>query len=591
MMSHPNSSAYLEGYCQGINAYAKKHPEKVLHKAIFPITPKEVLFTYPVKIAQFIGMDREVRRVLNGTYDKQTKDFSFESSMKGSNAFAFSKKLSKDGRTYLIANPHVELEGLESFYEIHVVSEEGLNFHGAMFPGSVAPQIGTNPNLGWTHTNNYYDHTDVYFLKSHPTEPLKYEYDGQWLNLEEKKLKLKVKLKAIPFPISVTRKVYWSKYGPTLKSKDGKFYAIRMAPIFTIKTPEQWFKMIQAQNLEEFEKALEWNGLPYFNITYADKEDNIFYLFNGLFPQRQPGYNWLRVLPGNTSKTLWTDYVPLSERPRIKNPDCGYVYNVNHTPFKCTCKAEWLDRLNYDTLVAYDKLADDNLRSWRFREIYKDGTKVNMDELKAIKYDEGYPEGAYVRLLRKLQGAKSSKNQDLIDLIKGWDYQFDGDLIAPTIAYLYIRWFQRNDPVSLRNIDQLENPDKLLPGFDYVRTHLIKHFGKIEVPFKDFYRFKRGNKELPIYGGPGVLAARWGRVNDDNGKFYASGGDDFMMFIQYDQNGVVAMESVVPFGSSTDPSSPHYTDQMEMYTQQKAKKLTFDKEEIMEKAERIYQPN
>ena len=202
----PEFIKYLDGFCQGINAYAAKYPKKVLNKNIFPVNPKDILITYPAKIAQFIGMDREVRRVLYGTYDKRTKDYTFES--KGSNAFAFQRKMTKDGRTYLISNPHVEMEGQEAFYEIHVVSEEGLNFHGAMFPGSVAPQVGTNPNLGWSHTNNYYDHTDVYLLKMHPTEPLKYEFDGQWLDLEEEKLPLKVKLKALPFPIGVKRKVY-----------------------------------------------------------------------------------------------------------------------------------------------------------------------------------------------------------------------------------------------------------------------------------------------------------------------------------------------------------------------------------------------
>ena len=63
------------------------------------------------------------------------------------------------------------------------------------FPGSVSPQIGTNPHLGWTHTNNYYDHTDVYLLKMHPTDPLKYEFDGEWLELEKEDVKLTVKLK------------------------------------------------------------------------------------------------------------------------------------------------------------------------------------------------------------------------------------------------------------------------------------------------------------------------------------------------------------------------------------------------------------
>lgn len=584
----PEFLRYLKGYCAGMNAFAAKHPKKVLHKAIFPITPKEVLITYPTKIAQFIGMDSEVRRVLNGTYDKRTKDYTFAS--KGSNAFAFSRDMTKDGRTYLISNPHVELEGLESFYEIHVVSEEGLNFHGAMFPGSVGPQVGTNPNLGWSHTNNYYDHTDVYLLKMHPTEPLKYEFDGQWLDLEEKTLKLKVKLKAVPFPLSVKRKVYWSKYGPTLKSQGDKFFAIRMAPILTIKAPEQWLRMNLAQNFEEFQEALAWNGLPYFNITYADRDDNVFYVFNGLFPERKPGYDWLKVLPGNTSKTLWESYVPFSERPQIKNPDCGYVYNVNHNPFKCTCEASWLERSNYDTLVGYDKILDDNLRSWRFREIYQDGTKLSMEELRKIKYDAGLPDGAYKKVVQALSALNSPKHEKLLVQLKSWNFENDLEETAPTIAYVFLNWFRNERPFPVSKVDEPGNTQKLLPGLDYVYDHLTKHFGKLDVPFKDFYRFKRGNKEIPIYGGAGALAARWGGISNQNGKFYARGGDQFMMFVEYDQNGVVEFESIVPFGTSSDPTSKHYDDQMEMYAQKQSKPLTFDKQKIMDDAERVYSP-
>ena len=164
-----------------------------------------------------------------------------------------------------------------------------MNFHGAMFPGSVSPQIGTNPNLGWTHTNNYYDHTDVFLLKMHPTEELKYEFDGKWETLEKEDTKLTVKLKAIPFPLKVKRATYWSKYGRVVESEGGKFFAVRIPQIFAIKAPEQWYRMNKASNFEEFQEALKWDGLPYFNITYADKDDNIMYLFNGHFPQAESG--------------------------------------------------------------------------------------------------------------------------------------------------------------------------------------------------------------------------------------------------------------------------------------------------------------
>ncbi len=583
---------YLQGFCQGMNAYAEAHPKEVLNKKAFPVTPEEILMTYPLKIAEFMGLGRTVSGVLGGnTYDRFADSVRWEG--KGSNSFAVSKRLSTDGKTYLICNPHVAISGPEAFYEVHVVSEEGLNFHGAMFPGSVSPQIGTNPHLGWTHTNNYYDHTDVYLLKMHPTESLKYEFDGEWLDLEKEEVKLTVKLKGLPFPIKVKRPAYWSKYGPVLESDGGNFFAVRMPTIFSIKAPEQWFRMNKAQNLKEFEKALEWDGLPYFNITYADKDDNIMYYFNGHFPKRNPGYDWDNVLPGNTSKTLWESYIPLNERPKILNPDCGYVYNANHNPFKCTCKESWLNPEDYDQQVGYTRVIDDLPRSRRWREAYTDGTPLSMDQLKALKYDVTLPkEDPYSHTFRQAALLSTEKYPDLKPLIlelREWNREASPEQVAPTIAYLFYTSMSRQR-FNWERQGGKASEEMLVKALTFARNHLITHFGFTNVQMKDFFRFKRGNKELPIYGYQGTLAARWGRLSEENGKFYAGGGDNFMMFVQYDKNGVVELESIVPFGNSNNPDSPHYHDQMELYSQKGMKRLTFNKEEILKNAERKYVP-
>ncbi len=580
---------YLEGYCQGINAYSQAHRKEVLHKKLFPVTPKDILLSYPSKIAEFMGLGNTVSGILSGRgYDKAANEVTF--SQKGSNAFAFSRNMTTDGRTYLIGNPHVEISGPEAFYEVHVSSEEGLNFHGAMFPGSVSPQIGTNPHLGWSHTNNYYDHTDVFLLKMHPTQPNLYEFDGEWIPLDVHEIKLSVKLKWLPFPLTVKRTAYWSKYGPTLQSPDGNYLAMRMATLFNIRAPEQWYRMNRASHFEEFKQALEWEGLPYFNITYADKDDNIFYIFNGLFPQRAEGYNWDKVVPGNSSETLWTSYIPLKERPQIQNPTCGYVYNVNHSPFKCTCKTRWLDQDDYDPLVNYNRIIDDLPRSLRFRELYREGDTISMSRLKQIKYDATFPQDHYATpIIRQFQNYDSDTYEELLAPLKDWNMEVSLDQVAPTIAYLLFESLFSQDINLEKEAGNI--PDEYIEqALSFTYYHLRKYFGKLDVPFREFSRFKRGDKELPIYGFWNKLAARWGDINEENGKFYAKGGDNFMMFVQYDTEGVVEFETIVPFGNSSKPDSPHFTDQMELYSNQGTKKMTLDKEEIMKNAERIYHP-
>ena len=46
----------------------------------------------------------------------------------------------------------------------------------------------------------------------------------------------------------------------------------------------------------------------------------------------------------------------------------------------------------------------------------------------------------------------------------------------------------------------------------------------------------------------------------------------------------------MPYGASSKPESPHYTDQMEMFVNKELKPMTLDKEEIYKNAAKIYHP-
>ena len=78
--------------------------------------------------------------------------------------------------------------------------------------------------------------------------------------------------------------------------------------------------MNKAENFKEFKKALQIMGIPRFNIVYADKEDNIFYMSNAQIPLRDSNYNWASTLPGNTSKTKTKGCFSIDDLPQIKNP-------------------------------------------------------------------------------------------------------------------------------------------------------------------------------------------------------------------------------------------------------------------------------
>mgnify|MGYP006198371809 CR=1 FL=1 len=116
---------------------------------------------------------------------------------------------------------------------------------------------------------------DIYQLQMNPKNADQYMFDGVWTDLEKKKIKLHIK--GIPIPVS--RDLYWSKYGATMKNEQGTF-AIRLGANMEIRALEQWYTMNKAQNFTQFYKAISMQGLSMFNIMYADRNDTIFYVNN-----------------------------------------------------------------------------------------------------------------------------------------------------------------------------------------------------------------------------------------------------------------------------------------------------------------------
>ena len=146
--------------------------------------------------------------------------------------------------------------------------------------------------------------------------------------------------------------------------------------------------MSKSENFDQFKEALQLMGVPRFNIVYADDKDNIFYMSNAKIPLRDSIYNWSTTLPGNTSKTKTTAYFPYESLPILENPDCGYIFNTNNSPFNCTQKNENLNEVDYHASLGY--VEDKNNRSLRFEKLIDQYDQINYQDFLTIKYDQEY---------------------------------------------------------------------------------------------------------------------------------------------------------------------------------------------------------
>ena len=144
--------------------------------------------------------------------------------------------------------------------------------------------IGTNEHLGWTHTYNYPDLTDLYELKINPKNKNQYWLDGKWVSFENASVKLKMKTK-LGLKLGVKRKLQWSVFGPVIKNKKGT-YAFYSNAFENISSIDQWYKMGKASSWKEFESALKMMSVPRFNLMYADREDSIFCMSIARVPER-----------------------------------------------------------------------------------------------------------------------------------------------------------------------------------------------------------------------------------------------------------------------------------------------------------------
>ena len=572
-----------EAFASGLNAYAKKHPEEILEKKLFPLTVKKLLRYTQLQLFISNGADKLVRGIINNSLSWPYK---IEEDSKGSNLIAISRNRTGSDETFLAINTHQPLEGPTSWYEAHLVSEEGTNIIGAAFPGTPCILTGANEYLGWTHTVNYPDKADVYALQMHPKKKDVYLVDGKPYTLE--KFKAKLTLKFLGINISIKKKFYKSIYGPTLKNKTG-VYAVRTPSTTNITAIEQWWKMNKATNFSEFYKALEMKALPGYNIGYADRNDTIFYISNGKIPIRAEGYDWLDVVPGNTRETLWDSYYDIKDLPQVVKPASGFVYNANHSPFKSSSEADNPIAENFAKEINFETY--DNNRSTRLLQLLEEEERIDYKRFKRIKYDHQLPtplQYNYMDLnpLFDMKVADYPEVSTLLNDIQNWDR-----ITNPTSygAGAYASLYYQLTPFYYQlGKDRIFTKEALYEALKITKDHLKTYFNAERIQLGEFQKLVRGNKELPIYGLPDVVTAMRGQPYKD-GKIKITHGESYIGLVRFTPNKTY-FESVISFGNSRRPESPHYTDQMELYSNFETKTMSFDRSDVMKTAKKVYAP-
>jgi len=560
-----------KGYAEGLNLYVKNNPGKSI-KGVFPIDEKDIVSGFSHRLPLFMGADGEIRRLIKNKIDKDYSESlerpiitPFSMDMVASNFFVVGPSRSEDGSTRLMINTHQPWSGPVAWYEAHLISDEGWDFFGALFPGSPTPLIGHNPDLGWSHTVNEPDLIDIYKLTLNPENESQYWFDGDWKNFINREVKIKIKIFG-PFKWTTRRVVKESVHGPVIGLQHGT-YAIRISGKKDLSSIEQWYRMTKANNFSQFKDAMAIQGIPMFNTGYADKEGNIYYVYNAKIPKRKSGYQWASVVPGETSTNLWTEYIPYDSLPQIKNPKGGFIQNCNSTPYLATGnKNEIMPVLPDWTGIETHQTG----RALRSLETYGSDSLINRQEFSNYKYDHTYSKNSLIsktrdRYIKYMKNNTNSTLKPALELLEKWDLSADSTNKAAALAFLVL-------PKAFKPENLKYDPDSVTKKLEESIKFLETNYGSIDPPLGRVFILKRGKKELPLSGGPGLLRAIYYKKSEK--KYVAVAGDCYIQLVEWDNKGKQQAWSIHQYGSATkDIYSPHYSDQSDLFYKEKMKKI------------------
>jgi acyl-homoserine-lactone acylase len=593
----PETRALLNAYADGMNHYAALHSDEVLTAGIFPVTGQDIAAASVHKSPLFFGLENTLAELFKDTRQQDVSPRPTSQSVMvdtsfGSNTFSIGPSRTPDGTTYLAVNSHQPWQGPVTWYEAHVHSEEGWDMTGALFPGVPVIVHGHNRNLGWAFTVNSPDLVDVYVLQMNPDNPNQYRFDGQWLELEVRRAPIKVKLLG-RLAWTFNQEVLWSVYGPVIRRDHGT-YAVRYAGMGRVDIFQQLYLMNKAKDFQEWQAAVRSGALPTFNIGYADQEGNIYYLYNGHIPLRTEGYDWSLYLPGDTSETLWTAYLPFDRLPQVLNPPAGFIQNGNSTPFQTTLGPGNPDPDDYSPTLGIETRMTN--RALRALELLGADESITFEEFVSYKFDMAYSTRSDVaRYVEMIVEAPTPEDPDLrqgVEVLQGWDLRTDPENNGAALMILTLHYLLEADanikPSAL--VDGEVTLTELLDSFARAVRTLKENYGRLDVPWSQVNRLQRGELELGLGGGPDVLHAIYGRLQEE-GWFKGFQGDSFVLLAAWDADGRVRSFSIHQYGSATlDERSPHYADQSLLFARRQLKPVWFDEAEIRANLEREYRP-
>jgi acyl-homoserine-lactone acylase len=368
--------------------------------------------------------------------------------------------------------------------------------------------------------------------------------------------------------------------------------------------------MMRATSVEEWKDAMRVRAMPSSNFTYADADGTILYVWNARLPAF-PHAPSDTALAADGLADVWTRLVPWDSLPRLENPPGGYLQNANDPPHFTTLHQvlapgdlpvgtpEPRLRLRSQLSLRLLEAMGDEATLERVVERKHDLTMLAAERLKPDLIAAARGAVAAERLPR---GADPAALLAAADLLEAWNGTAAADARG---AVLFDRWMRRYQDV----VDSaafwvepwtferpLETPTGLgdaavgVAALAAAIDETVQRWGAAEVAWGEVHRARLGPLDLPAPGCSNLLGCfriLESREGED-GRMETARGDGWIFAVEFTRP--VRAYTILAYGQTDDPSSPHHTSQLDMFLRGEMKRALLGWDEIEASALRRYRP-
>lgn len=580
----PQFRGWLDAFARGINDYARAHPGAI-DPAVLPVLPVSGIdvVAHAHRLMNFIYVASPGR----GAGEGDPADLAEQ----GSNSWAVMPRKTAAGHTLLLQNPHLAWDtDYFIYYEAQLVGP-GFELYGATQIGLPVIRFAFNQRMGISNTVNGMLGATTYRLTLRDGG---YLFDGNVLPFRRERTSYRVRqpdgtLRVQPLEIRST------VHGPVIERKDGTTVAIRVAGLDRPGMLQQYFDMVTAPSFEAYTAALRRLQVPTFNILYADREGHVDFLWNGITPRRAQGDHafWQGLVPGDSSRYLWTEVHPLEDLPRVTDPPGGFVQNTNDPPWV----ASWPATLEPQDYAPY--IAPRTPESFRAQNSValmaeNDGlTPERLRELKlstrAVLADRVLPE-----LLPPALADPDPQVRAAAQLLAKWDRRFEASSRGALLFEEWARLFAGNNfagqagyrepwsaaqPISTPR--GIRDPAAAVDMLRKAIAETRRKYGAVDRAFGDVSRFRIDAVDEPGSGGFGNLGAfrviTWS-APDAQGIRVPQHGETWMAVIEF--SSPVRAWGLMSYGNSRQRGSPHHADQLGMLSRGQLRELWLQRDQV-----------